>query len=725
MSYVAPELSYVVRTFHPGYFAGPEPDTVPKGGTPDARNCLFAGEQLDPAPRARLDKRTGCRMLTAAAVVAGKGFDALYEFRKVGQTSGRLVAVIDGKVWYWDNVSTFVQIGATQPFTPGVKVQASTIRNLLFLMDGAHTRCWDGVLANDLFTPGELAPTGAPTLTVTAGPGVTGTYEGFAVWYDSTHDHETSPSPLTAQVAFVNQSRTWAKPAGAPAANYDKWRVYARRVDTNEVYYWRVVDVAIATVSSAETTTDAARRLGTVGPLPLSNDPPPTDFVFQTEYQGYRLGVRANDDQVYVAKLGDPQSQHPTDILGVSRGSGGELRSIYKFGTECVAQKVSKTYRLKGDRMPFLPDEVHSTFGNVGPLSAVEIKGQFYAWDEDKGPYWTDLNLNWVPIATATIQDVVASVPKTSAQTIECVHIKSKNLVAWAVPTGASARRRTIIAFHTEFRTWLPPITGLEYASLATFIDTNGSLDLYVGDYWGRLYKYFTDTAEGVPSGSLVARVVSSTNGTVTCDYELTLGSTGVWSVPGAPSAVAFYTGGSGLAGLPVLHINSAGARQWRRIQSNTGSVITLDTTNDAPWTTLPQAGEQIVVGAIDWYWRSPVVDFGDPFTKKKLGWLETQVRVGSVAFQLQIVGLQDGLRTQAFKRGFSFNNSSTWGNALWGAMVWGGGDPGAVKMRLERACYSFALEFANPYPNQPAGLLGFQLGADRLGRRKAASGGS
>jgi hypothetical protein len=45
-------------------------------------------------------------------------------------------------------------------------------------MDGTTTRCWDGVLANDLFTPGQIAPTGAPTLTATAGPGVTGTYEG-------------------------------------------------------------------------------------------------------------------------------------------------------------------------------------------------------------------------------------------------------------------------------------------------------------------------------------------------------------------------------------------------------------------------------------------------------------------------------------------------------------------------------------------------------------------
>jgi hypothetical protein len=590
MSLFTPDVDYTVRSFHPGFMSGPEPDTIPQGGTPDAKNCLFGAEQLDPAPRARLEKRTGSRLLTPAQVVAGKGFDGLYEFRRVGDISGRLIGIVDGKVYYWNEAtSLFVQIGVTAPFVSGTKVICFTFRNLLFIMDGTTTRCWDGVLANDLFSDGTVAPTGASALTVTAGPGVTGTYEGFAVWYDSTHDHESSPSPLSAQVVFANQTRNWAKPAGAPAANYDKWRVYCRSVTLNEVYFKKVAEVAIATVTVAETTTDTARNLATLGPLPLVNDPPPADFIFQAEFQGYRLGVRANDDQIYVSKIADPQSQHPNDILGVSRGSGGELRSIYKFGTECVVQKASKTYRLKGDRMPFLPDEVHSTFGNVGPLSAVEIKGRFFAWDEDHGPYWTDLNLNWVPIATARVQDEIALVPKTSAKSIQCVHLKSKNLVIWAIPTGASTRRRTLLAFHTEFNSWLPLITGLEFAELATFIDTNGSLDLYIGDYWGRLLKFFTDNVEGVPSGSLVARVLSSTSGTVTCDYEMTQSLTaGTWAVPSVPTAVAFYTTGAGLTGLPVLHISATGDRQWRRIQSNTGAVITLDTTNDAAWNNQP-----------------------------------------------------------------------------------------------------------------------------------------
>lgn len=734
MSLVAPDYDYQVRSFHPGFLDSPEPDTLPHGATPDAKNCLFDGIQLrgqavsamqagTPA-RATLAKRTGSRLLTPSQVVAGKGFDGLYEFRKVGQIAGRIVAVIDGKVWYWDGASAFVQVGATAPFVPGAKVRFFTFRNLLFLMDGTTTRCWDGVIGTDLFTPGQVAPTGAPTLTVSAGPGVTGTYEAYAVWYDSAHDHESSPSPLTAQVVFANQTRTYAKPTGAPGANYDKWRVYTRSVTLNEVYFKRVADVAVATVSASEALGDSARNLLPLGPLPLTNDPAPLTFAFQAEFQGYRLGVVMDDDQVYASRLGDPQSQHPSDILGISRGSGGELRSIYKFGTQCVVQKASKTYQLKGDRMPFLPDEVHSTFGNVGPESAAEIKGRFFAWDEDSGPYWTDLNLNWVPIATGRIQNVVASVPKTFAKFIQCVHLKTQKLIVWAVPTSVTGRRRTLLAYHTEFDTWLPPITGLEYAALTTAIDSNGALNLYVGDYWGRFFQYFTDNVEGVPSGSLVARVLSATSGTVTCDYEMTETAAGTWAVPSVPTAVAFYTTGNGLVGLPVLHIDAAGNQQWRRVQSNTAGVLTLDTTNDAVWNVLPVAGDQIIVGAINWYWRAPVIDFGDPFAKKKGGWFQVQARAGSSTFRLQLIGLMEGLNTHGFTRAFTFTNASTWGDGLWGEMLWGGGDADAVKTRLMRTFFGFSFELSNPYPNQPVTILTAGVSADKMGRRKVRSGG-
>lgn len=726
MSLVEPALDYLVRSFHPGYLDSPEPDTVPKGGSPDAKNCLFGSLQLNP-PRATLEKRGGSVLLTPSGVVGAYSYDGLYEFRKVGTVLSILVGVVNGKVYYWDNVSAFVQIGVTAPFTTDLPVQFSTIRNLLFLTDGLTTRCWDGVVGTDLFVPGQVAPTAAGALTDggAVGSGIAGgTFEGFQVWYDSTHDHETSPGPLTAPVVITAaHQRTWAKPGGGPAANYDKWRVYCRRSDTNETYYWKVAETAIANASVSESLSDAVRRLQTLGPLPLTNDPPPLNFAFQTDFQGYRLGVLSNDDQVYASKLGDPQGQHPSDIIGVGRGTGGELRSLTKFGTQCVAQKATRSYRLDGDRMPYQPKQVHGSFGNVGPKSATEIKGRFFAWDLNQGPYWTDLAGRWVPIGTSVIHKTIAAVPKPFASLIECVAFPPLNLVIWAIPTGSSARRRILLAYHTEFETFLPPITGLEFASVTPFTDLSGAINLYVGDHWGRLYQFFVGNVEGVPSGSLIARVSASGAATVTCDFEQTVNANGTFTTGAVPCA--FYTTGDGLMGLPVLHLDAAGNAQWRRIQSNTGTQITLDTTYDAPWAPQPQVGDQIVVGGINWYWRSPVIDFGAPFRKKKGGYFAVQVRPGSSVFPLRFVGFKNGLNTRLFTRGFAFLNSQTWGSGTWGALIWGGGDAGSVKTRIGRTFFGFACELSNPYPNQPVGVLSLGVSADPQRGKWVDSGGS
>jgi hypothetical protein len=113
-----------------------------------------------------------------------------------------------------------------------------------------------------------------------------------------------------------------------------------------------------------------------------------------------------------------------------------------KFGTEAVLQKASKTYHLKGDRMPFIPEEMHSTFGNVGPQSATEVKGRFFAWDEDKGPYWTDLQTNWEPIGTARVQGIVTNVPKTLGARHRVRVRQEPNLVLWSCRRARRAGAR-------------------------------------------------------------------------------------------------------------------------------------------------------------------------------------------------------------------------------------------------------------------------------------------
>jgi hypothetical protein len=157
-----PELDYLVRTFHHGYQDSPQPDTLPPGATPDAKNCLFAGLQLSQhaypvgsvPPRATLQKRTGARLLTSAALAAGHGFDGLCEFRKVGQTSGRVVAVLNGKAGIGTTSARSCRSARRRRSSSGTKVRFFVSRNLLFIMDGTTRGVGTASSANDLFTPG-------------------------------------------------------------------------------------------------------------------------------------------------------------------------------------------------------------------------------------------------------------------------------------------------------------------------------------------------------------------------------------------------------------------------------------------------------------------------------------------------------------------------------------------------------------------------------------------
>jgi hypothetical protein len=149
------------------------------------------------------------------------------------------------------------------------------------------------------------------------------------------------------------------------------------------------------------------------------------------------------------------------------------------------------------------------------------------------------------------------------------VHYRTLNIIAWAIPT-TSTRRRTLLQFNYLLGRWLPPITGFEYAALTEFTTPAAAYGVYFGDEWGRVYELFSGEVDGVPSGTTESAITAATAGTITA------------------GAAAFYTTGSGLAGMPVLVVSPSGACQWVRIQSNTATVLTLDTVNGPSLSPVP-----------------------------------------------------------------------------------------------------------------------------------------
>lgn len=696
MSFEQGEVNFDVASFAAGFLDSPEEDTLPAGGTRDAKNCLLINISTQDGERAVLRKRNGSLLLNPTAIASGKAIDGAFSFsRETGDDE--LIVVCNGAAYKWDGASTFSALTGGTGFTVGNKVTFLAFKNNLFIMDGVQQLRYNGTAC---FPVGATAPANAIVLTVGAATGPTGTYEGYWVGYDPAIDHETSPSPFSAQVAFVNQKRVWTLPAHTLPANYTFWRVYCRRVDTNEANYFRVGTVAIGTGSLTETISDASRR--DPGPAVNSNDPPPV-FALAEEFKGYRFGVPANSSNLYVSKIGDPESQNAKDVFPIGgKGDTKPVRSVRKYATDCIARKPTRSYRIVGDRLPFTIEPIDSSMGGVSQKSGIEVDSWWYDWDLDRGPYRTNL-AQFESIGDTRINRLLATVNKQAAHLIECEHFKTLNLVVWSIPTGSTSRKRTLLPFNYRLGRWLPPTTGMEYSSLAAHTTTAGDYGVYFGDEWGRVYKLWSGEIDGVPSGDTRGIILGATSSTITCP------------------AAAFYTTGSGLAGMTAMVVHFSGTIQWVRIASNTGTALTLDVVNGPALSPLPSLGNSYVyIGAIEWYWWTPRFTGGDPFTKKNAGWIYMQGSTTSLNTALSVDVRFDRGNGIAYTYTFRFEPTGlVWGSGLWGE-PWGeGGARKMVKRRLPRAFYDISFRFSNFFPNQPVEITAVRATADWLRRRR------
>lgn len=700
-----PDFRLLVRDFSPGYMDQPESDTIPPGATPDALNGFFYSE--DPGGgirRAIMGKRPGHRCVNPTAIDLGSRIEALIDFRRIG-ANPVLLAVCNERLWAFDNTDAFTQIGGSAYFAAGKRVRHLLFKDNVFLFDGVTNRRYNGT---DVLGDGEARPTSAPGLATAAGPGVTGTYEGYVCWYDPTMDHETSGSDVSAAVAFANQQREWTKPTGAPAANYTQWRIYCRRTDTNEFNFYKVADVAIGTATHTEAVSDTTRRQAGLGPFSSAHDVPPA-FAFMAEWLGYGFGVPEDSSDFYVTAVGDLQSVNPAHRFGVTRGDGQAVRSIKPYGDLLLLHKDHKTFVVEGTQVPFVPRQLHSSWGNMSQESGIEVDGLFYAWDRDKGPYVTD-TVNFTSLAYGRVRSLLRNLNRNQLTRIEAAYDESKGLIMWAVPTGTSGRLRTILAWHKDLKAWLPPMTGMEWSSFSTFVNpSTGATGLFCGDEWGRVFEMFSGDRDGVPETT----TPTTLTGTVTAATPSTL----------TDDSASFYTDGDGLAGLPVAVRSQAGVWQWRRIESNTATQLTLDTTHDNPWTNDPVAGNLYIVGGIQWFWWTPWLDLNWPEIAKRLWQFYLQVKSTSGNHTIDVRGRfndEDGVVTNldlAFTAG---NLSAAWASATWGESLWGILSRRGKLQRVDRSVFSAQFQMRNFYADQPIQVSAYGITGDGLKGRRA-----
>ncbi len=703
MSSDRPDFMVRARSFHHGFLSEPDDDMLPFGSSPDAANWIFGrvdNGRGSGSARASMLKRTGERAISTSAIVASTRADGLFDFRRTNQTS-ILVCVINGKIYEFDNVDAWSQVAATAPFTAGEICTGLIHRDWLYLMDGTAQKRTDGTTIEDI---GLETPTGTVAMTTSA-TGVTGTYDSVYTWYDSATDHDSSPSDITTAVVFANQARNHTKPTSTAPGTATHWRAWVRRTDTFEVNFFLVGSTAVATGTLAESVADTART--DLAPLPNANDEPPANMTQMVYHLGYGIALVKNDEHYYTSAQGNLQAWHPKHKWPVERGGGEPICAVCTLGTLALVMKPHRSWFLSRDRVPFKLDRAHPGFGCVGPEAWKEANDRLYAWDRVRGPYRTD-GLVWEPLADNRIRPTIDAVNRTVDNDIRCFHVEKYNLVGWAFAT-TSTRKRTIVPYNYVLDAWCPPMTGLEYGAFSTFTETASAPAVYMVDEWGMSYEMFSGDSGGVDISTTIKGLVDASSGG------------GNVSVQGG----GLDTAGSGLVGRQVAVMHQTDETwQWRRIQSNTATDITLDTTDSAAWTIDPTNGDTIVIGGIDWYSKLSWWDFGMPEQQKKLWHLFLQGYGGQSDVVTVDVLLDDRQRTEAQEPSFELASraSTLWGVMVWGVSLWGTAGRSILKHSIERACLSVQVKLSNPYCNQPHEITMVGISADRLGR-KAPSG--
>jgi hypothetical protein len=172
-----------------------------------------------------------------------------------------------------------------------------------------------------------------------------------------------------------------------------------------------------------------------------------------------------------------------------------------------------------------------------------------------------------------------------------------ERMLRWFVPLDSDITNRYALVYDLDVGAWsLDTVEDVTY--VASVVDGAGVQRTLAGDIHGQLWELDTGESDGAYGFEPV--------------QEVQAGSTrATFSVSGTP----LPTSGDGLAGVPVLLVDSAGDVVRCRVASNTSSVVTLTTY----LTTAPSAGTKAIFGGIHREVASGRFTYEDPALVKIL----------------------------------------------------------------------------------------------------------
>lgn len=565
--------------------------------------------------------------------------------------------------------------GVPTPFTAGEYYPDFAVAsNMLFIVNGQENKKYNGTnIQNVGGNSGILTALWGPPLPGAAG-NPDGTYDFLMTAYDSSTGYETSTQEGYQSVTVTTDKITFSVPAALPGdtyAQFDSVRVYIRK-GTLSGSFFRLV----AGVSPSPDATTGAFALGTgaltiditdsqfnalteLAPNSTENDGPPVlDRI--SFHQNRLFGVRPDDPSVLLfSKLTaeSVEAWDPNNLIAVSDGDGERITAIESSSeTRLLIFKTSSIYALVGTYPDWELEIVSAHTGATGHQSLLTYDKQTYFWSL-QGPAVTngsEVTLLGQPHLSNKLDELYLEFSLLNHVVIGLD--KGAQRLLWALPQVGKTRNNILMPFNLHLGVFESEKWELiDVASMALVYDTDEIPRLHIGDYKGRIFRMDSLTFnDGVASGTKQGSPTSATSSTLT------------------DSGAAFFTTDDGLAQLYVIVKNESGAiTQRKRIGSNTGTVLTLD--SGETFDPVPDTTYTYYIAAADvtfnFGWKDGE---GTPFVKKRLDYILADLvppqGETDLSFRVYLdTGSASSLDFETTAVG------SLWDQGLWDQSLWSG----------------------------------------------------
>lgn len=540
---------------------------------------------------------------------------------------------------------------------------AANVENILKVVDGGPLTVQEFGILRPTIGTFNATSSGTTSASDPLGPQA-GDHYFRVTYYNDLTGHESSASDSAGPFSLTaNRTVNLTNVPVSGDAQVTKRYIYV--LQPSGTTYYRVGE--IANNSATSVTVDWHRdNIFIVAPGRTERDRPNADGVAckvrAVETHGSRLFAICSN-YLYWSKIEDPEAFGATTFEPVNPSDGQINIALKSFNNQVlVVFKERSMWGLFGiDPNEWELRVIDPTIGCVAPNSVVLIEGKLYWWSQQGPMMWDGFNApkyigqELVPETVDPLQ--INSLYETG---IVAVADPPRRRLMWSFPEVGKQFNSAILPYNYEVgRFEASKWQAMDVASFVEAQDTLGQTYVYVGGYYGRVYKWWdaiNDGARRVDGSTTFTLVGSPTASAAATSDEFT------------DSGATFD--GTRLVGLYVCLLNPAkNYYVRRRITAVSSGTVTVDVAwgvaIDSTWTYL--------IAAPMFEWDTKWSDFGDPFLMKRFMFAYSQA-VGSIErsdFYLDVfTDFVDTVVQRSFVSDVA-SGASVWDEDIWDSAFW------------------------------------------------------